>query len=464
MTFAGLLAVQLAWAMIIPAFRGMDEHDHAYRAASVAQGHWLPDYQVPEDGRGDLIPVPASMVTAANRVCEFLDYTRPDNCVAVRDAGDGDVLVASAAARYNPVFYWVVATPARPFEGATALYVMRGMAGLMCAALIAAAAALTSRWRSTLWPSVALLAVVTPAITHSAMVAAPNGVELTSAVLLWVSLLGLATSADPRLERHLLIAGGLAAACLTTVHTLGPLWLALILFVGLWVIGPRAVKGIVERHRRLCLTVVATTAVTTACAVGWTLIASPNNPAAEGSLWTDSPWPSIALGIPLWVLQCIAAFPLRNQAAPLPVYAGFLALWAVLITYGVRLTHRRGPMVFVAAMSLLIPIPLTLVSYSHVGLAWQGRYGYPLSMGVLLLAGLAVDRAGMRAPSLARFAWAVPAVAGIATLIAQFGARRIVIADDVAPAWQIGPAWLVVLLTVTGYVLLTLSLQARRTD
>ena len=462
MTVAGVLLIQLAWAMVIPAFRGMDEHDHAFRASSVAQGHWLPDYQKPEDGRGDLIPVRKDIVLAAQPVCQSLDYTLRDNCVAVRDLGNGQVLVASASARYNPVFYWVVGTAAKPFQGTTALYVMRLVAGLMCAALLGAAASLVSRWRATLWPALGLVAVVTPIVTYSAMVAAPNGLELTSALLLWVALLGLSTSPDGRLERHLLLAGGLGAAILPTVHTLGPLWLALVLITGLWLITPRGVLAIFRRHPRLFLGVGTTTALAAGAAVAWTLIASTNDPTSEPAVWPGSPWPSIGLGIPLWVLQSIASFPLRNQSSPPLVYAAFLALWAVLLVFGLKLAKRRGPILFVAGMSLLVPIPLTLVSYSHIGLAWQGRYGYPLSMGVLLLACLAIDRAGSRAPSLGRVTLLVTAVAGVGCVIAMLGARSLVLSDEIAPDGQIGPVWAVALLTLVGYVLITLSLTPRR--
>ena len=461
LTMTGIFLVQIAWAIVVPAFRGYDEHDHAYRAASVAEGHWLPDYRTPADGRGDLIPVPEDIVVAANPVCEFLEYTLPDNCRGVSDLGGGQVLSASAAARYNPVFYWVVGTAARPFEGATALYVMRIVAALMCAALIAAAVTLTLRWSATVWPAVALVAVATPIVTYSSMVAAPNGVELTSALLLWSSLLGLATRPEPRLERQLLLAGGIGAGCLATVRTMGPLWVLLILAVGLWLIRPQAVRGIHRRHRTVFLSVGATTVMTTVGGVIWTLVASPNNPASERSgPWPGSPWPHIAEGVPVWILQSIGAFPLRGQPAPLVVYAVFLILWLPLIAAGLRLTTRRGPMVFVGVLSLLIPVALTLVSHRELGPAWQGRYGYPLSMGVLLLAGLALDRAGWLDRLAQSVVPAVAVAAGMSCVVAQLNVRTIVLADDVTPSWQTGPAWAVAVLTLSGFALLAFALRA----
>src|SRR6478672_1363691 len=122
----GVIVLQFAWLMALPAFHGMDEFDHAYRAASVARGHWGPGREAPGDGRGQLIRVPLDIVTEAHDACAGLEYTGPDNCrpVSPVDARD-QVAVASAAATYNPVFYAVVGLAALPFDGNNALLAMR---------------------------------------------------------------------------------------------------------------------------------------------------------------------------------------------------------------------------------------------------------------------------------------------------------------------------------------------------
>ena len=33
LSFLGLLFVQTAWSLVVPAFRGVDEQDHVYRAS-----------------------------------------------------------------------------------------------------------------------------------------------------------------------------------------------------------------------------------------------------------------------------------------------------------------------------------------------------------------------------------------------------------------------------------------------
>ncbi len=130
--FVGILLAQAAWILALPPFRGSDEFDHAYRAAGVASGQWrLTEYA--REGRGMVVEVPADLVAAASGQCDSLKYTGHDNCHPISDAGDGRVTVATAAGNYNPLFYWVIGTAAKPFHGAAALYAMRIATAVLCA-------------------------------------------------------------------------------------------------------------------------------------------------------------------------------------------------------------------------------------------------------------------------------------------------------------------------------------------
>ncbi len=460
LTMAGLMLIQVAWALVVPAFRAIDEVDHAYRADSVAHGHWNAEQRAPSDGRGDLIPVSKNLVAAAKPVCVSIGYNGPDNCRGVTDVGGGQVLVASSAARYNPVFYAVIGLPAAPLDGYQALYVMRGVAALLCAALLALAASLTQRWSTTVWPSVALIAVLTPTVTYSNSVAAPNGLELSAAALLWVCLLGLSTRPTPRLERHLLVCGTSAGVVIATARSIGPLWVALILATGLMLIGRKSVQELVARHRKLILVLVCGAALAVALGAYWTLSAQTNSPSTDSDPSPGTSWAQLPTAIPLWVLQSIGAFPLRNQAAPAASYLLFLLLWIPLAVAGLMAARRRV-MVVVASLSLLVPVTATVLTYDQIGVAWQGRYGYPLAMGFFLLAGLALDRARVLERQSWRIAALATAIAAVACLVAQLGTRTVVLSKDLSPDWQVGQVWLIAGLTLAGYGLLALSLQRR---
>ena len=459
LSFVGLLFVQTAWTLVVPAFRGLDEQDHVYRASSVAEGNWRPGHRTAENGRGDLIQVRADIVATSKPVCESLDAGH-DNCNPVANGSGDTVLVASAAARYHPVFYAAIGTVAKPFHGYSAVYAMRAVAMVLCAGLCGLAVVVARRFATTRWPMVAVLVTATPMVTYSTTIAAPNGVELCSALLLWSVLLSL-----PRPEVHLrqgtrlILLATVAAVVLATVRSIGPLWLALILVTCAVVLGRTGLEWLLSRYRQQLLVAVAVVSVAGILAVGWTLAAQPNAPSSE--VPDDDP---ASLGkilpffLPYWVLQSIGVFPARNELAPMPVYATFVVLYLGLLALAWRSTRgrTRAALVMIIAVSAVLPLMLTVLTWNELGLAWQGRYGVPYAMGAFLIAGQALDRrppkwAALSAPSALV---AVVVASAIACAIAQIGARNVIVEGYDYAFWTAPPAWGTALLTGVGFVLI----------
>ena len=97
----------------------------------------------------------------------------------------------------------------------------------------------------------------------------------------------------------------------------------------------------------------------------------------------------VAAGNLLWPLQAVAAFPMRDEAAPPVVYA----LWLLpLVTLpgpgdtGGQSPGTEGCSARARCLDL-VPTVLTAATYSMMGTAWQGRYSLPLYVGLPLLAG-----------------------------------------------------------------------------
>ncbi|MDP2775643.1 MAG: DUF2142 domain-containing protein, partial [Nocardioides sp.] len=224
---SGIMLLQVAWMITVPPFRGIDEIDHAYRAAAVAGGDWVAGDWA-SDGRGWLVEVPPSLVDAAKPQCGELKYYGPDNCEPVATTGDGDVLIASAAAAYHPAFYWVIGTAASPFEGTAALYAMRIAAALLCLLFLGLAVWAIGRF-PTRWPTAALLLAMTPVLVYSTTVAAPNGLEMSVGLSLWASLLAFARDDGRVADRRLLVIAIASAVILGTLRLTGPLFILLIL-------------------------------------------------------------------------------------------------------------------------------------------------------------------------------------------------------------------------------------------
>jgi Predicted membrane protein (DUF2142) len=391
----GLCGLFASWILVMVPFGGIDEHDHAFRAASAARGEWAIDPVDATRGTGAFLTVPTDIVDAARKACQSLSYTEDHDCIGT-PAGD-DRIVASGAGRYHPLFYAVVGAAALPFDGTTALYAMRVATALLAAAFVWMAARAASSWARSRWPYLGIAAACTPVALYSSSITAPNGVEMMAALALWMTLIGLAL-APPEDIRRLATYAAIAGGTLATLRPLGPLWCLLVLTAVLVAVRtePGRIRCLLRRRAvQVGAAVVAVSAVQSAV---WVI--SMQSLRMGGEL-TDHTSLAHRLGVsakllPMWVFQSIAAFPLRDQPTHPVVYACFLFLFLLVVVLGLRFgtTRSRVAMVLVMATMLLIPFVTTVQSFDLYGAAWQGRYGLPVAMGSFLLGAYALDRSG----------------------------------------------------------------------
>ena len=388
----GILLLQLAWVLAVPAFRGSDEFDHAIKADATARGQ-LTGSEPATDGRGELMRVRADVARALGPMCDSYRYTGPDNCHPVRTFDDGTVEIASAASAYDPVYYVVAGVAALPFPGAGSLFTMRAVTAVLSALLVAWATVVTRRWAVGDWPGLALLVSSTPVVLYSTTVAAPNGVGMAGGILLWAAAAGLVTGRG-RAPWPALSVGAVAVA---VTHTTGLLWVPLVLMSvvllrpwGWW-------RERLRERRPAVLTSGVVVAVAFALAAGWVFFARTNALAPQQDLPPLRPG-DLAFQVIAWVLQTVAAFPVRNEYAPLAVYPMWLLAFGALLVLGFRAAPARTRAVLVLLVSLWIGVAvmLTVVSYASEPFAWQGRYAIPLAVGLSTVAGVALSSRGVR--------------------------------------------------------------------
>ncbi len=454
--FVGTLLLQVAWILAVPPFRGNDEIDHAYRAAEVARGEWLPGPPAVH-GRGDLVATSADLVRAARPICRSLEYMGPDNCRPVRRLADGRAVVASAAARYDPLFYWLIGTAARPVNGYHALYVMRAVAAALCAAMVALAAWAVAVWARTRWPLLALMVGLTPVVLYSLSMTAPNGLEMAAALAFWACLLGLHDARlDANTRRSLLLAAGFSGVVLVLPRSLGPLWLAAGLVTVAVTTGTGRLLTLYRRQPRAFVLPAVAVLLATVVGIAWTLLAQSNFPTPQAHPSTDTPLPSEWTQPPLWLLQSIAAFPRRSEpAAPIVYVVWGLMLTALFVVAASRAGRRhRIALLMGLAVSIAVPAALTLVTYSRLGPVWQGRYGMPYMLGVALLAGLCLDAGATRRPRVGVVAAALAAmlVGHAVSILGVFGKEQRHSPLAGTEAWITVPPWTLLALVCLALV------------
>ena len=393
--FLGSLLLQLAWIVATPPFRASDEFDHAYRAAAVSRGEWSP-VSPALHGRGELVTVPESLVRAAHRQCAALGYTGPDNCRPARRVDSDSVLVASAASRYNPAFYWMIGSVARPFDGANAVLAMRAAAALLCTVLLTLTVWSIRSWSRTWWAGAGLLVAITPVVVYSSAVAAPNGAEMMAALALWASMMGAPQAVDRTTARRLIWVAAGSSVVVANVRYLGPGFVVIIVACALLAQPRASLHDIWIRARGHVIAGSLVSALGLFIGLAWTFYAGTARVQSSANVHVTPMelLTTLSEQIPAWSLQTIAAFPYRNQPAPAVVYAVWLVLYlAFIIAAFVRSprTARRLQVVVIGGV-LLMPVLLAILTVSGRGIIWQGRYGLPLAFGTCLLAGLALDR------------------------------------------------------------------------
>lgn len=457
----GALLVQLAWVLASPAFRGMDEFDHAFRADSLVHGELL-SRQPAEDGRGELVTVSEELASAARPVCEWYDYTLPDNCRPVSGEGTGRVRIASAAADYNPTYYVVAGMVARPFDGTAALMAMRLTTAALVAGLLGWASALLCRDDHTGGSLLGLGLVVTPVAAFAGGTAAPNAVGMGAGVLLWSGVVALLR----RPERPPLVAMVVGVAVVANTHTTGVLWLA-VTAVALIALRPLRFWLDWWWHRpwsRSLALVAAGMAV--AAALTWIRWADTNG--------LNEPIPGqgrpgvLALLAQqcVWLLQTIAAFPDRTDPAPALAYLLWLVPLIALFLVARRSTDRgvaRALLVLLVAW-VLIPIVLTLISFRSEGFAWQGRYALTLATGMVLLVAEAAPHhrrpAWLRGPAPYVMLGTAHAVCAVSMAMRTDGQGTSFTAADAIP----GAYALIACLAIGGVLLPVVLLRRSTTD
>lgn len=460
---AGVALLQSAWLLTIPPFRGSDEIDHVYRGLGVAAGQLRAAEPAPE-GRGTLVEVPPDVVAAARAQCLDLPYMLPDNCRGVRRLASGDVLVASSAGPYNPAYYVVVGAAGRLVGGAGSDYAMRLASTTWCLLGIGAAALMLSVGGAGAWGRAGLAVGLTPVLVYTTTLPAPNGVEIVAGLVLWTSLLVVLRRRSPRHDRWMLVVGGAAAAVLCCLRLLGPMWAGLIVLACLASVPWRQVLEVLRGHRVVVALCVVAAVVATAANAWWSLGAGLTGTSQDRAELGGDVQLEIGAQPLVWLLQVVAAFPLRADVAPMPVYALVVIVFLALVVTALRLgsTRTRWVLATSLAVVVLLPVALTALTMDTQGVIWQGRYGLPFAVGVPLVAGLALDarsaarREGPRIRALAAAMLALAHAWAIGHVLVNEVREPVALED---PSWFDPPVALVTGLTLAGWWLLATAVE-----
>ena len=389
-----------AWSLATPIWASPDEFQHAFRAYSAVHGQVYVTPVSAVRGTGGFVTVPRGWLESVQHYrCNF-DRGRDATCLAPLTNDSHPVRVASTAARYNPLYYLVVGSVSLVSSPAHSVRLMRLVSAALSALFLAWAftGALTAR-RPVLAASVVLMAATPMALFIGSMIN-PNGLEIAAAMCAWVCGYQALVNPDPVAGRILLRRAAIALIAVVETRAISPLWTLIILAVlAVAVVG----RSALSRYRRDLVGWGAVLVVAIALAGAWSLISRSsqleNNTVAKLSFansWRTA-WDG-GISQLFWLRGTVGDFgwldaPLAPNVTDtwLFVVAGLLLLALLIGT-----VRERCGLVILGGAVALLPIWFAAVNYNRYGAFWQPRYTMPISLGLVLLPGVALAQSKRR--------------------------------------------------------------------
>lgn len=380
--FLLLFLVVGAQSLGTPRGAGPDEPAHLVRAGGIVRGDVFGTALTDDDAvRSFDVP---GWVGQPDPGCFSFDPSAPASCAAVVPT-TGPVI--SSAGSYQ---VWAHLLPGLgtlvPGEAAT-VWVSRLLGALLPVALIAAAIAVCLE-RSRRVDAAVVLFALTPTALFSIAVVNPSGMAIGGAVAMWAG--GLIMTKEDRAPA-LLFAAGWAALVLSRGD--GVVWCAVILVLLLmWrEVGIKAAWAMLSQRARVLLV------VPTILAIGWSLAVRPALIADPESATGRALVTKIVGESGLHVREAIGVVGWLDTPIPTTMlYAWILTLGALVGIVALAGTRRHAAVIGLAVVAVIVlPWIFEFVQASQAGLFWQGRYGLPLFIGIVMLVGASgVQRLG----------------------------------------------------------------------
>lgn len=369
------------WAGAVPMFGTPDEPAHMVRAAGIVRGQV--NGERGEDNRVRFL-VPA--ILASHPGCYAFKPEQTADCLDIPD-DTGETLVATTASEYPPFFHLVTGLPTLVSSGLRSLYFMRLANAAVCAALLTMALGNIKLMPRRGPVAVAMAVALTPMVLFLSGPVNPSGIAATSGVAIWTAALVLGEKTSTRSMAWSAAAFGVPVCILLMTRRDAILWggaIAITLAITIpW-------KRIVEIAGQRIVWVWSSVIVATAAAQYflWTgenasgfSEASPGGAGDEAFgrgfryLWE-------AVGIMGWI----------DTSMPSVVYHGWWLLLAGLVLGVLVVAAPRDVVAILVSIVLLLGLTTLIGSVRYP--YFQGRYYLPFAVGIPIIAGNSIARAG----------------------------------------------------------------------
>lgn len=391
--FPILAALSMLWAVASPLMSVPDEPAHTIKAVSVARGQLV---GVTGNKQSDMtvVQVPEYIAAIGQQACTAWKATITADCALPVDGNSRNLVDAvTSAGNYNPMYYAMVGMPSRILTGAKAVYAMRAVSALLCAAFLALAIGAAASMRRPFWPTTAALVAVTPMVLYLNGSINPNALEIVTTASLFLSIcLVFENYRNLATVKTAMVAVGVSGAVLANTRALSLLWLAAAVVAAAVIYGWRPLVAVAKN--RLGQAMMALIALGCAASLVWLVVANSFQ-SLLGTPTEISPGQAFATMLDLTFVYSSGYIGIMGWLdTPLPgaVYAFWNFAFAAIIVGGlsVRRLQSRAGVVLVLVGVIILPAILQAQVVESIGYIWQGRYLLALFVLLLLVCGVSM--------------------------------------------------------------------------
>jgi len=445
----------------VPPNGGVDEQDHLVRAAATVRGDIDGTGLTRPDDPVRVYDVPIEFKGPIN-FCWARHPEQDASCMGFQYPPDERPFAYNGY--YPPTYFALVGWPSLLVHGFNAVRPIRLVSLMLSLALIVwSLVSVKRRWGES--AALVLGSAITPMTLFLSATVNPQGLELSSALAVWV---GATLLLDPspgmalrRSDRALLVVGGLT---LVTTRPLGTVfWVVALVVVALsWgMVNP------LRWVRRREIVGVTATAMLVAAILAWRGTATIENGTYAHDVGIAEVAGRAVVDAYRYLLDAVGRIGWLEIPPPTPV----VIIWTLLMAAGVWAILLRGSrarrwaLAALAAAYFVIQVGISWSQVNLNGLNWQGRYGLPLLIGVPVLA-VPIVKARVDA----RAGAAVVASVGVGLFASFYMALRRWTVGTNGPIWYAFsarwvpplPAWMVVATAAVGALLVATAGVSRQ--
>ena len=473
LAFGALFVLMSAWAFYVPAMAAADEPAHMWKAVATVRGQVVN----PEILGAREVAIPEMYRDAQDFMCNAFHPDVPESIcdvskVFTQETPEGVRQVVSPAALYNPLYYGIIGWPSLLPDNLVNIYLMRLISVTISALFFAVGFRALRQADMPALSMVAATAVVTPSAVFLCSVINPQSLEISAAFALWCQLLLVIRRPNSdRLGRRMWLLAFITVMFANS-RGLSPFFLALIV-ISCIALQPWRFTWRVIKDRRSWLPILVAFLGTVA-ASAWVLVTNGleggGGPDAAPELLFRRVFKGTLYSTDTYIQQIVGTFGWMDTVMPMwwvimfsvAFVASMLLVWTVG-SWRERTVALGTGLIF----CVLVPAVLHGREARVIGWMWQGRYIFPVLIGLPVLVAFVLQaRLSHRRIPMGRrllLSWAllfvVTHVAGLIITMHRYingiyGSWRYITKDSWLPPVPLWGAGVAMVLFVIGMVVL----------